>query len=100
MTRTIEIDGKTVTLETGKAPAPRSFGRPKGAIRLLCEQMKDGESAFVPTTAERIQSANLHSIGKMVGAKFAYRTEGKGVRIFRLGQDRKNVTPLKEAAGW
>ena len=89
--REVTINGKTVILET-KAPPPKIMPRgtkPKGELRLLCEAMQDGESAFInlPTYAAKQQlSGRLNGISKVLGCKFVSRTEGNGARIFRIAK--------------
>lgn len=82
--RTIKIEGYDLKIETGLTPAPKPVPRQKGAIRLICEALKDGESVVIPSTPEAVVRANLHSIGKAIGSKLAYRQEGNGIRIFRI----------------
>lgn len=85
MTRAVVINGQTITLEPRECPKPAGnllAGRKKSAIRLLIEQMEPGESAFLPITTKRVQSANLWMMGKNTNRKLAYRTEGDGVRIY------------------
>lgn len=101
MAREIEINGKAVKLETGKTPPPVTRGREKGPLRLLCEQMQDGESALLPLTPKQVQEANIYNFAKALNCKFTYRTEGEGVRIYRLPLDGEtNVAPIKAASGW
>lgn len=82
--REVTINGKTVTIESGKTPGVIPLGRDKGDLRLLLEAMKDGESAFLPINAKCLQTVTLATAGKALGCRFSYRTEGDGVRIYRL----------------
>lgn len=101
--RSITIEGVTLNIETFQELPPHPVnGRPrsKGPVRLACEALRDGESVKLPTTAKKVASANLHSIGKALGAKFASRTEKDGVRIFRVPTAKQNVAPIKQVSGW
>lgn len=81
--REVNINGKTIKLETGMAPKEPAFrGRPKSDLRLLLEEMRPGESAFLPITAERVQAANLTTLSRSIGRNFCYRSESNGVRIY------------------
>ena len=104
MTRMIEINGKTVTLETGKeAGACIGFGRPKSDLRLLLEAMRPGESVFLPVTAKAVAAFNIYNVAKAVGLRYMCRTEGDGVRIYCAepkpaetnGAARSSVAPVK-----
>lgn len=106
--REVNIAGKTLTIEPFQSLPEHPFsggrGRPKGPIRLLCEELRDGESAFVPINPQKIESANLYSIGKLVGGQFRYRREGDGVRIYRLSAKPQTTTStvrsIKRVVGW
>ena len=106
MTRVIKINGKTVTLETGKtAPARKRFGRPKSDLRLLLEAMRPGESVFLQITSDAVQRFNIYNVSKAVGVGYTFRAEGDGVRIYCTepkpakpsGAARSRVAPIKTA---
>ena len=81
--REVNINGKTIKLETGIAPKEEGFrGRKKSDLRLLLEEMRPGESAFLQIPAERVQAANLTNMSRNVGRSFRYRSENNGVRIY------------------
>lgn len=82
--REVTINGKTVKLETGLPLPPHKFGREKGDLRLLLEAMKNGESVFLPIPDGKKITQTLNQTGKAVGARFSYRTEGDGIRVYRL----------------
>lgn len=88
--RTVTINGKSIALETGKAPCVNQLagrGRVKSEIRLICEAMRDGESAYLPITPGKEWAAKtsiLANTGKALGCRFSYRAEGAGVRLYRL----------------
>lgn len=100
MTRTIEINGKTVTIERGKAPPPASLGRgrEKGDLRLLLEAMQDGESVFLPID-HKGTSGRLTAAGKALGCRFMARKEADGLRIYRIaGKPAPRVNGAAKAA--
>ena len=81
--REVKINGKTIKLESGLVPAEPAFrGRPKSDLRLLLEEMRPGESAFLQIPAERVQAANLTTLSRNIGRSFRYRSESNGVRIY------------------
>lgn len=86
--RKIEINGNVVVIENNVPVPPRESapGRKKGNIRLLVEQLRAGESAFLPVTSKRMEAANLTDMGKKVGKKLSYRSENGGVRIFCVSE--------------
>lgn len=82
--RTFEVAGQKLTIETGVELPNHRVARPKGPIRLIAEQLKDGESVLIPTTPQAIQDANIYNMASDLGCKLSYRTEEGGVRLFRL----------------
>ena len=99
--REVTINGKTVVIERGKEPAVVNMpgkGRSKSDFRLLLEAMDEGESVLLPVTPKDFQgrySATMAYYGKKAGCRFAYRSEGEGVRVYRLagkvGDRRQNA---------
>jgi hypothetical protein len=86
MTRIVNINGSEIRIETGLSPAPIAFGSPKGELRTLLEQMRIGESVWLPLTAKEAKgiSSTLTSAGRYMGCAFSFRTEPGGARIYCL----------------
>ncbi len=95
--REVKINGKLVTIETGKQPKPfgRHAGRAKSDLRMLLEAMRDGESAFLPITSAAFKgkSVMMSKLGQLNGCRYSYRTEGDGVRVYRLAAKPQAALP-------
>jgi hypothetical protein len=103
--RTIEINGKIVTLEQRTIPArpiPAGRRKPKSDFRLLLEAMKPGESAFLSLSREEMKTKTptLSNAGKATGHSYAYRTEGDGFRIYCTDKQalRRTIRPVQIVA--